>query len=47
MRGQDFDGDAAIEASVTRTVDFAHAARADGSDDFVRAESASGRQVHN
>src|SRR6202030_715632 len=42
MRGQDFDGDAAIEAGVTRTVDFAHAARADGSDDFVRAESASG-----
>jgi hypothetical protein len=46
MSRKDFDGDAAIEASVARAIDFAHAARTDGSDDFVRAESASGRQVH-
>ncbi len=43
---KDFDGDAAVEAGVARPVDFTHAACADGSDDFVRAESASGRQVH-
>ena len=34
MRGENLDGDSAIEASVARTVDFAHAARAERVLDF-------------
>src|SRR5258707_5797730 len=46
MGRKNLDGDAAVQTGIARTVDFAHAARTDGSDDFIGAESASGRQVH-
>ena len=37
--GKDLDRDGAIEADVPGLVDFAHPARAEGGDDFVRAET--------
>src|ERR1700674_5007922 len=46
MGGKDFDRDAAIKTGVTSAVDFAHAASADGGDDFVGAEPSFRRQVH-
>ncbi len=39
VRGQHFDGDVAAEPRVVGLVDFAHAAGADGRNDFVRAEA--------
>ena len=42
-RRQHFDRDESIETGVARFVDFAHAARADGGHDLVRAEAGSGR----
>ena len=44
--GNDLDRDVAVEPGIPGTVDFAHAAGADGGDDFIRAESGSGRQRH-
>src|SRR4030095_12580235 len=38
-RWQDLDGDGTIQTRVARFVDFAHPARADGSDDFVGAKA--------
>src|SRR5262249_45677404 len=46
MAGQDFDGDGPIEARIAGTVHFAHAARAQRRDDFVRAEPVSGGELH-
>ena len=46
IRRQDFDRDAAIQACVARFVDFAHAARTDERDDFVRAETSAGSKGH-
>ena len=45
-RRKDFDGDRAIQAGVTRSVHFAHAARADGGLDFIRTEASSGYERH-
>ena len=39
---QDFDGDIAIELRVTRAIDHAHPAFAEGRDDLVRAEARAG-----
>jgi hypothetical protein len=38
VRGQDLDGDRALESRVPRLVDLAHAAGAGGGDDFVGTE---------
>ena len=38
MRGEDFDGDGAVQAGVAGFVHLAHAARAEGGEDFVGAE---------
>jgi len=43
-RGENLDGDIAIQAGVAGAVDFAHAASADGGLNVVRAELTSGRQ---
>ena len=43
---QDLDCDAAIELRVSRAVHLAHAARSEGSDDFVRAESSARCETH-
>jgi hypothetical protein len=40
------DGDDAIEACVAGFVDFSHAARTGGREDFVRAQAGSGSQRH-
>ena len=37
-RRQDFDRDVALQFGICRAVDLAHAAGADGRDDFVRTE---------
>ena len=37
--GQHLDRDVAIELRVRRAIDLAHAARADGGDDFVGSEA--------
>lgn len=42
--GKDFDGDVALEAGVTGFVDFAHAAGAEGCEDFVGTEFGSGEE---
>ena len=42
--GQDLDRDRAIEPRVARLVDLAHAARAEGGEDLVRAEAGAGLQ---
>ncbi len=44
--GEHFDGDQPIESSVTRPIDFAHAAGADGSLDDVRTESRADGERH-
>src|SRR5207247_5879273 len=44
--GQDLDGDVAPELRVARTIHFAHAARAERTDDFVRAEAAARGDGH-
>src|SRR6266850_6118072 len=44
--GQDLDGDVAPELRVARTIHFAHAARAESGQDFVRAEEGAGCQGH-
>ena len=44
--GKYFDGDGAVEAGVFRLVDFTHAARPDGREDFVRPELGSGVEWH-
>ena len=44
--GQDFDGDRAVQASVGRFVDLAHAASADRGGNHVRAEPRAGGQRH-
>ena len=46
VRGQDFDGDRAIQACVTGFVDFPHAPSAEGGLDFVRAERGAGLEGH-
>ena len=43
-RGENFDGDVAIEARIAGSVDLAHPARAKERDDFVRAEPRAGSQ---
>ena len=45
-RGEDLDGDDAIEAGVARLVDLAHAAGAKGGLDFVRAKACARLQGH-
>ena len=44
--GQDLDRDVTIELRVARAIDLAHAAGAEGREDFVRAESCAGLQCH-
>ena len=43
---QHFDRDVASQPRVARPVDLAHAAGADGREDFVGAEPVTGRQGH-
>ena len=43
---QNLDGDFTAQARIARPVDFAHSARTDGADDFVRTESTAGAQRH-
>ena len=45
-RGEDLDGDEAVQARVARFPDFAHSARADGIEDFVRTEAVTWGQWH-
>ena len=45
-RGKHLDGDVAPEARVARPIDLAHAARADGCDDLVRAQAGAGAKRH-
>ena len=42
LRGEDLDGDVAIEPRIARAIDLAHAARADGGDDLVVPEAGAG-----
>ncbi len=46
VRGQDLDGDGAVQARVARAVDLAHPARAKGREDLVGTEARSGRERH-
>ena len=46
MRRKHFDGDVAAEPRVASPVHLAHAAGADGRDDFVRAEARANEDVH-
>ena len=43
---EDFDGDGAVEPRVEGFVHFPHPARAEGREDFIRAEAVSGREWH-
>ena len=44
--GQNLERDVAIELRVARAIDLAHSARADGREDFVRAEAGAVREGH-
>ena len=44
--GKDFDGDRAVEPSIPRPVDFAHAARSHGRLDLVRSEAPADGEAH-
>jgi len=44
--GEDFDRDITSESRIARTVYLAHAASAEGGDDFVRAETGAGSEGH-
>ena len=46
LRAGNFDRDEAIQPRVLSAVHFSHAARADGREDFVRAEFVAGRKLH-
>jgi len=46
MRGQNLDGDAAIQAGIAGTVDLTHAAGAEGRNYLVRSEPQSWGQIH-
>ncbi len=46
LSGQDFERDLALQLRITRAIHFAHPARAEGSDDFVRAKPRTGGQGH-
>jgi hypothetical protein len=45
-RGEDLDGDEAIEPDVPRLVHLAHAAGSQRAQDFIRAEANAGNQAH-
>jgi hypothetical protein len=44
--GEDFDRDITTESRIARTIYLAHATRAEGGDDFVRAETGAGSESH-
>jgi hypothetical protein len=44
--GEHFDRDITSESRIAGTVDLAHAASAEGGDDFVRAETGAGSEGH-
>ena len=44
--GKNLEGDGAVEPRVPRAVDLAHASRAQGREDLVRAEARPGRKWH-
>ena len=44
--GEDLNRDVAIEFRIARAVDLAHAAGADGGDDFISAKARTGTQRH-
>jgi len=44
--GQDFDGHVAFETRIARPIDFAHPARTQRREDFVRPHFCAGRQGH-
>ena len=46
VRGQDLDGDGAVEARVAGAVHLAHASRSEGRNDLVRAEARAGAERH-
>ena len=46
VRGQDFDGDRAVEAGVAGFVHLAHAASPEGGDDLIRTKPNAGGERH-
>jgi len=44
--GQDFQRHVALQLGIARAIDFAHAARAEGREDFVGAEFVAGSERH-
>ncbi len=44
--GQDLQGDIAVQLGVAGLIDFAHAAGANGGDDFIDAERGAGFERH-
>ncbi len=46
VRGQDLDGDAAVEAGVAATIDLSHAASTERGEDFIRAKLGARREGH-
>jgi hypothetical protein len=44
--GQDLDGDIAVEVRIARAIDLAHAARAEGGDEFMGAKTGAAAQRH-
>jgi len=46
IRREDLDGNGSVEAGVAGLVHLAHAAGANGEEDFVRAETGAGRKGH-
>ena len=44
--GKNLDGDDPVQPGVSRAVDFAHAARAEGGENFVRAKTSAIRERH-
>ena len=46
VRGQDLDGNGAVQAGVGGFVDLAHTARAEGGFDLIRAECGAWAEMH-
>ena len=44
--GSTFEGDGAVQARISRTIDLSHAARAGGADNLVGSEPGAGRERH-
>ena len=46
LRGRNFDRYVAMQSRIARSIHLAHAAGADGRDDFIRAEFRAGSERH-